>query len=332
MKNYEILAKKIDFILHNMACAKYEPKCTWTIPDHATSNNTLTPSVDTEYYYNSNASLPCTFRCNEGYEYNNNGSCVPIQCENICWEEEYTCNMWYTLIDSKDANDKSFSYSRKCQKGWDVKECTNYLTCPYGSHAVLDDGKFTCKWSLARFCVELDVPNENQNSYRWTHKFEKCFWEERTPSPWDEKILYNDQRTDLHYFNYRSYYFDIIYKNRNPNISSYSAKVYTPDNINKINWETCTPNYTVFKTFFNNDGAWAVYRNESWEIMQDFKEDAWIYLKFDESSITNPCLSSTSCKTYCFESSELCEHSLWNYSNGSKCIGYDVNQFCIGHI
>ena len=85
----------LGFSLHNMACAKYEPKCTSTIPDNATINNTLTPSVDTGYYYNSNESLPCTFRCNEGYEYNN-GSCVqiPINNDPVCGKEFGTCSKW----------------------------------------------------------------------------------------------------------------------------------------------------------------------------------------------------------------------------------------------
>ena len=45
------------------------PQCTWNIPSNATGNNTRVPTLSTWWYYSTNLSLACTYRCDTGYVY-----------------------------------------------------------------------------------------------------------------------------------------------------------------------------------------------------------------------------------------------------------------------
>lgn len=60
----------------NSSTSSCEPtyQCTGTLPANSTKNNNLVPDRNTNYYYSTNASLACTFKCNPNYTWNSSTS------------------------------------------------------------------------------------------------------------------------------------------------------------------------------------------------------------------------------------------------------------------
>ena len=152
--------------LHNMACAKYEPKCTWNPPANATRNNTLIPSVDTEYSYNSNASLPCTYRCNNGYEYNNG------ICTETCCPEGFTKidGKWCVLQDNRFCAYRYWEYREEASP-------THAWIC-YGqfiagtaeihiAYSNSDNSQDLCWWSDSCFGNIGKIEEGNNHMFFW---------------------------------------------------------------------------------------------------------------------------------------------------------------------
>lgn len=130
------------------ACApippRPQPKClSWIIP-FAHANNDYEPSVSTYYSYSTNKTKPCTYSCDNGYNYIPElDECREIPPDNLCEDAHYGCKYEAYLVPGSESTltqTTMIVYKWKCMKGSVVQDCEEKLDINGGCHHCASSG------------------------------------------------------------------------------------------------------------------------------------------------------------------------------------------------